>query len=164
MLEILVLAAALFVGPEAAQSPPPVVALRIDPNQTGRQPSAYRGEYFEEAMEPYRKCVGQREGRFQYWVTGSFSRFFGTYQMTGELVTGAAWMMGAELKSLYGPSTGREIRDTLLGTPGNKWARYYADMAFWTVLNWESRGSGAHHWAGGRFSCRVGMKDRGGVE
>jgi hypothetical protein len=163
MLESLVLAAALFTGPtESNPTPPQVVATKSDPNQTGKQISAYRGKYFAPSMEPFRQCVAQREGRHQYWGTGSNGLYQGTYQMTAALVRGAAWMMAPELKRLYGPQRGREIRDTLLSTPGSKWSRYYSDMSFWTILNWEGQGSGAHHWRGGRYGCTTTMKDWGG--
>ena len=144
--------------PDTAPAP---TAAKSDPNQTGRQPSAYTGKYYIADLEPYRQCVAQREGRFQYWTTGSNGFYESTYQMTDALVRGAAWMITPELKKTYGPSKGMEIRDILLDTPGRKWSRYYMDMAFWTVLNWKGTASGAGHWAGGRFSCQPGMSNYG---
>lgn len=163
MIETVLLAAALSMTPrEMPATPPPVAVAKSDPNQTGRQPSAYRGEFYDPTMEPYRQCVAQREGRHQYWVTGSNGLYESTYQMTDALVAGAAWMMAPELRDTFGDEEGKRIRDELLETPGRKWNRFYMDMAFWTVVNWEGRASGAGHWRGGRFSCHPDMDDWGG--
>jgi hypothetical protein len=163
MLETLLITAVLMAPPEMDTASMPVVsATRSDPNQTGRKPSAYEGIYYRKTFEPYRQCVAQREGRHQYWVTGNNGRYQSTYQMTPALVRGAAWMMTAELKSTYGKSKGLRIRNTLLETPGKRWARQWMDQAFWTVLNWRGDASGAQHWAGGRFSCYPGMANYGG--
>ncbi len=137
----------------AVSAPPPVVMSKSDPIQTGYQPSAYTGLYYNEHQEPYRKCVGQREGRFQYWVTGSNGYYESTYQMTDALIAGASWMMRPELKKMFGPEKGREIGEQLLKTPGRKWHRFYMDMAFWTILNWKGDWNGKKHWSGGRWHC-----------
>jgi len=124
----------------------------------GQQPSAYRGKHFIASQEPYRICVAQREGRHQYWITGSNGFYLGTYQMTHELARGAVWMITPELRQMFGDKKGREIRDQLHNTKPTKWNRFYWDMAFYTILNWEHPGSGQHHWRGGRFSCTLGMQ------
>ena len=128
----------------------------------GVEPSAYRGEYFIKSQEPYRKCVAQREARHQYWTTGSNGMYLGTYQMTHGLARGAVWMMTPELRRMFGDERGREIRDELFATKPTKWGRFYWDMAFYTVLNWEYPGSGEKHWRGGRYGCHIGMSDWGG--
>lgn len=148
MIASLVLATVLAVS-----APPPVVMDKSDPIQTGYRPSAYTGQYYNEHQEPYRKCVGQREGRFQYWVTGSNGYYESTYQMTDALVAGASWMMRPELKKMFGKQRGKEIGEQLLKTPGRKWHRFYMDMAFWTILNWKGDWNGKKHWAGGRWRC-----------
>lgn len=155
-LTILSAPAAVAGGPAA---PPPV-----DPpgKVTGAQPSAYRGEFYIASQEPYRKCVAQREGRHQYWVTGSNGMYLGTYQMTHALARGAVWMITPELRRMYGDERGKALRDELFATKPTKWNRFYWDMAFYTVLNYEYPGSGKQHWSGGRFSCRLGMQDWGG--
>jgi hypothetical protein len=158
MIESILLTAVLMTSqkPLMPAHPMPVAAIS-DPNQTGFQRSAYKGKYFRESMEPYRKCVAYHEARYQYWTTGGNGRYHSTYQMTGALVEGAAWMITPELKKIYGRDTALKIRDTLLNTPGKKWARYYMDMAFWTVLNWEGHGSGLHHWDAQRHRCHTNM-------
>lgn len=139
--------------------PPPTSVPKTAPSQTGVEASAYEGEFYRPEQEPYRMCVAQREGRGNYWGTGSNGRYLGTYQMTAELASGAVWMMAAELRDAYGDKAGRDLRRELHDTHPTKWDRFYWDMAFYTILNWEAEGSGAGHWAGGRFSCWLGMTD-----
>lgn len=150
MMAAAVLVAALTLGMPA--QPPAIHTPKVE--NTGAQASAYQGRYYSERLERFRLCVGQREGRFQYWGTGSNGRYQGTYQMTPELIRGAAWMMTRELRATY-PSAWRAIRDALLETPGHKWSRFYQDMAFFTIASWRSPGSGAKHWSGGRYSCHI---------
>ena len=150
-----VLAAALVAGP----TPPPLLAQGHD---TGAQPSAYTGHYYRSVDEGFRLCVGQREGRHQYWVTGSRGRYVGTYQMTRALARGAVWMMAREWAHLYGKAQARHMRVTLHHTDPTKWSREVWDQAFWTVLNYKGPRSGARHWAGGRYSCTPGMAWAGG--
>lgn len=143
-------------------TPPPVEVAKSAPSQTGVQASAYEGTHFRQHQEPYRMCVAQREGRGNYWGTGSNGLYLGTYQMTAALASGAVWMMGPELRATYGDALGKQIRKQLHATKPTKWHRFYWDMAFYTVLNWEGDASGAHHWRGGRFHCHTSMKDHGG--
>lgn len=163
MIEALVMTLVL-TAPLKLDAPPmpAVIAAESDPNQTGLQNSAYQGIYYDETLEPYRQCVAQREGRHHYSIVGENGRYQSTYQMTPALVRGAAWMMTGELKHEYGITKGLRIRNILLNAPGHTWARRWMDQAFWTILNWRGSGSGVHHWAGGRFSCYLGMTDYGG--
>lgn len=133
-------------------TPTPVVAHNATA-QTGAQPSAYQGKYYTKATEKKRLCIGQREGRFQYWGTGSNGLYQGTYQVTKELAIGAAWMMREELRSMFGRKAGTQISRTLRATPAHKWDRMYQDMMFFTVANWNGEGSGLKHWRGGRYVC-----------
>lgn len=159
----LLLAATLSMPAGALPSTPPATDVaKTAPSQTGVEPSAYRGKFFRAAQEAYRKCVAQREARGQYWTTGSNGFYLGTYQMTHALAHGAVWMMTPELRRVYGDRRGRQIRDELHNTHPTRWHRFYWDMAFYTILNWEHDGSGAHHWRGGRFHCYLGMKHHGG--
>jgi hypothetical protein len=137
-------------------TPPSVVAIHTDPDQTGIHQSAYTGRYYRPVDEAYRRCIAQREGRGQYWITGRNGYYQGTYQMTPALVRGAAWEMTPELRALW-PDRWRTIRNALLDTPGHRWGRYWQDMAFWTILNVDGAREGAAHWSGGRFTCTPGM-------
>ena len=151
MIAALVLSAAIMIGPTQA---PTVVMHKSDPIQTGMQASAYTGKYYKKSQERIRKCIGQREGLFQYWGTGSHGLYQSTYQMTAPLVRGAAWMMGPELRKMFGKKTGDKIQYRLLHTQGKYWHRFYMDMAFYTIANWNGKGSGLHHWNGGRYACK----------
>lgn len=148
-----VMIAALLAPTAMPITPPPVSVSVDDPAQTGVRGSAYTGKYYRQHQETFRKCVGEREGRMQYWGTGSMGYYEGTYQMTDALFTGAAWMIGKELKTTY--KNWDVVRAQLLDTPGHKWGRFWQDMAFYTVLNWRGDGVGASHWAGGRYGCTL---------
>ena len=145
---------AALLAPAAMPITPPTVSVSVDdPAQTGVRGSAYKGKYYRQHQETFRKCGGEREGRMQYWGTGSMGYYEGTYQMTDALFTGAAWMIGRELKTTY--ANWDVVRAQLLDTPGHKWGRFWQDMAFYTVLNWRGDGVGASHWAGGRYGCTL---------
>jgi hypothetical protein len=148
-----VMIAAMLVPTAMPVSPPPVSVSVKDPDQTGVRASAYTGKFYRASQENYRKCVAGREGRHQYWTTGNWNYYEGTYQMTDALFTGAAWMIGRELKATY--KNWDVVRAQLLDTPGHKWGRFWQDMAFYTVLNWRGDGVGASHWAGGRYGCTL---------
>lgn len=162
ILPISVLVLAITIGTTttaSAFSIPPVNPPGI---VEGVKPSAYKGDYYIASQEPYRKCVAQREARHQYWTTGSNGKYLGTYQMTHDLAHGAVWMMTPELRRMFGDEEGKRIRDELHSTKPTKWARFYWDMAFYTVLNYEYPGSGEKHWRGGRYGCHIGMTHWGG--
>ena len=148
-----VLAVSLLAPVTMPITPPPVTVSLQAAGQTGERSSAYVGKFYDPSQETFRRCVGQREGRFQYWGTGSMGFYEGTYQMTDALVTGAAWMIGRELRENY--PNWRIIRGQLLDAPGHKWGRFWQDMAFYTILNWRGKGVGATHWAGGRYGCQL---------
>ena len=163
MIGAAVLAATLTLTPAGMPAdPPPVKTSKNAPSQTGIEPSAYRGKHYRPGQEPYRKCVAQREGRGQYWGTGGNGYYLGTYQMSRPLTRGAVWMMTKELRAVYGDRRGKQIRDRLFDTKPTKWHRFYWDMAFYTVLNWDHAASGAKHWRGGRFHCNPSMTYWGG--
>ena len=149
MISALILTGAMLLNPV---SPVPIVAHNATA-QTGAQPSAYQGKFYTKATEKKRLCIGQREGRFQYWGTGSNGLYQGTYQVTKELAIGAAWMMRKELRYMWGHTVGTEISRMLRVTPAHKWHRFYQDMMFFTIANWQHEGSGLKHWRGGRYGC-----------
>jgi hypothetical protein len=163
MIAEAVLATALLLAPASMPvDPPPPTALVSAASQNGLQPSAYTGRKYRAKFEQFRRCVGQREGRFQYFVTGANGFYESTYQMTDALVRGAAWEMRPELVAMWG-KRGAAIFHVLLDAPGHRWSRFYMDMAFWTILNARGDLSGARHWAGGRFSCTPTMAHYGGA-
>lgn len=120
----------------------------------GVEPSLYRGAYFKPLVEEKRMCIVKRESEGYYEVRGGGgNRYFGAYQMSQELAQGATWMMLPEHKKLMGASEAKKVLAQLRTTPPNKWPRYFQDAAFSTIYNWEATGSGANHWAGGRWRC-----------
>lgn len=111
----------------------------------GPLPSLYRGEYYRPAQEPFRLCVGQREGHFTYTVRGgSGGNYFGTYQLSAALARGASWMMAAESRRTDDGL--RRMARALHGILAHHWNRYWQDRAFFTILNFEGPGSGWRHW------------------
>ena len=54
-------------------------------------------------------------------------------------------MVQPEIVLEYGRKVGTRIARTLRSHPIGDRNQYYADMAFWTILNWEHRASGARH-------------------
>ena len=120
----------------------------------GIEPSLYRGQFFTPDTEEHRKCIVKRESEGRYDVRGGGgNRYFGAYQMNDDLADGATWMMLDEHKDILGTAQARELMEELRSTPVTDWPRYWQDAAFYTIFNWEGRGSGASHWAGGRWSC-----------
>ena len=120
----------------------------------GVEPSLYRGEFFDPAAEDIRRCIVKRESEGQYDVRGGGgNRYYGAYQMSDALADGATHMMLKEHKKVLGEKAAKSLMKELRTTPLNQWPRYWQDAAFSTVFNWERPGSGASHWAGGRWHC-----------
>lgn len=120
----------------------------------GIEPSLYRGDFFDPGVEGQRACIVKRESEGQYDVRGGAGdRYFGAYQMNDDLADGATWMMLDEHRSILGAEAARELMAELRRTPVTQWPRYWQDAAFYTIYNWEGPGSGAAHWAGGRWTC-----------
>jgi len=121
----------------------------------GWLPSLYKGKYYREWQESYRKCVANREASFTYMLRGKGSQdtyaWFGTYQMTPELLEGVSWMMAAESRKTK-DGLRWEAR-SLINKKGNQWSRYWQDRAFYTILNYSSDWSGIHHWSVQRNYC-----------
>ncbi len=148
------MAALALVGalmlPTAIPAPPDLVATT---QELGFEASAYRGEYFIKSQESYRECVAYREGRHNYAGTGNNGYHLGTYQFTADLARGAIWMMAKEWSKKYGKATARAMRVKLHKVKPTKWSRAIWDQAFYTILNWNGRGSGEKHWAAQRGNC-----------
>lgn len=118
----------------------------------GVQSTTYTGKFYRASQEPKRLCIVKRESEGYYTVKNS-AGYMGAYQMSDALADGATWMMAPEHKKLLGKKEAKKVLAQLRATPFNQWNRYWQDAAFWTVYNWEGSGSGAQHWAGGRWSC-----------
>lgn len=153
MFEHLVAAAILTLGGHDTHPPKPLKGHV--PSQRGFEPAEYQGRYRYPNQEGVRRCITQREGQNVYWITDP--PYYGTYQMTKALGVGAAWMIQKELRQMFGDKRGIHIGRTLRAHTPDHWNRYYSDMAWYTVYNWKHRSSGAHHWAGGNWSCHDGM-------
>ena len=120
----------------------------------GIEPSLYQGEFFDPTSEEIRQCIVKRESEGQYDVRGGGgNRYYGAYQMSDALADGATHMMLKEHKKILGEKAAQSLMKELRATPLNEWPRYWQDAAFSTVFNWEAPGSGASHWAGGRWHC-----------
>lgn len=133
-----------------------MVAFTMTSAQTldmrGIEPSMYRGKFFRDAAEKRRLCIIKRESEGEYDVV-SHNGYRGAYQVSDELARGATWMMLPEHERILGEDNAKRILANLRQMPMNEWPRYWQDAAFHTVFNWESTGSGARHWAGGRWHC-----------
>ena len=84
---------------------------------------------------------------------GGGNNYYGAYQMSDALADGATHMMLKEHKRILGVDEAKKLMKELRETPVNQWPRYWQDAAFSTIFNWEGSGSGASHWAGGRWHC-----------
>lgn len=119
----------------------------------GVERSLYRGRYYRASVESIRRCIATRESEGHYDVVSPSGLYFGAYQVSRPLARGATWMMLREHRALMGPQQARSVLTMLRSRPMNAWPRYWQDAAFFTVWNWEHTGSGAAHWAGGRWRC-----------
>jgi len=118
----------------------------------GRMPSLYTGKYYFPAAEQFRLCVAEREGMFTYSVRGGGgNNYYGTYQFSSAFQHGIPYMMAKESRQ-----TGDGLAPWLLSLrnkPINTWNRYAQDRAFFTVLSYNGKWSGKHHWDNGRWYC-----------
>ncbi len=118
----------------------------------GVEPSLYRGKYYRAGVESKRRCIVRRESEGRYDVV-SRNGYHGAYQVSRSLARGATWMMLREHRALLGDQAAEKVMAQLRAKPMSRWPRYWQDAAFHTVYNWERTGSGARHWAGGRWRC-----------
>jgi hypothetical protein len=132
---------------------PDDVLFRVAEDLSGSMPSAYRGEFFYKDQESLRKCILGRESSARYTAVSATGKYRGAYQLSPEMWQGVTWMLIAEHAEHWGRSDTREMLKRLRSLPVNKWNRYWQDAAFYTVLNWEYKGSGASHWDSTRFNC-----------
>ena len=151
-----VLAASLMLSPVSAEKPPmpTLTAGKTHEVMTGAK-APYRGKYWRKHQREYTLCVLKRESNNHWFSTDRSAGYFGAFQFSQALARGATFMMTKELRDMYGDSMGRDIAAKLRVTEMQKWLPFFQHMAFATVLNWESNGSGASHWAGGRWRCSL---------
>jgi muramidase (phage lysozyme) len=115
----------------------------------GWETSLYRGKYFLHSQENYRKCVQFRESRHRYGAANKTSSARGAYQfLDSQWRESLAHMVYPELVQMYGKSTAKDIKETLVKNSINKWSRKIQDQAFYTVLNYHGKWSGKKHWNG----------------
>lgn len=157
MIDALILSMSLYVPmQDAYSSPVPVIARSMhSPKMNGvhLRESSYRGIYYRESQEDYRKCTIRRESNGNAWSRSKSRKYQGAFQMSKDLWIGATYMMTPELKKEFGPRIGRVIARELRSLPASKAATRWQEQAFYTVLNWEHDWSGKKHWAGGRWQC-----------
>lgn len=126
MIGALTLATVIAVAPMSAET-----------SMVGYSQSSYQGKWYHPKWEDERKCIMQRESRFNYRAANSTSSARGAYQfLDSQWRKGLVWMMldeGGHVK---------EIK-SLRNKPIHKWSRYYQDRAFFTA--WR-HGDGKHHW------------------
>lgn len=125
---------------------------RLARDMRGPAASAYHGIYYHADQEWFRRCVAAREGSWTYMVRGGGGgNYYGTYQFHRNFQRGAAYMMASESRRTHDGLRKDALR--LRYVPINKWSRYWQDRAFYTVLNFNGRWTGKHHWNGGRWHC-----------
>ena len=156
MIAAAVLSASLILTPTPTEAPPlPVLtASRGDAVMTGAK-APYRGKYWRKSQKTYTLCVLRRESNNHWFSTARAAGYFGGFQFSQALTRGATYMMTDELQRMYGKRVGKQIAANLRMTEMHKLLPFFQHMAFATVLNWESNGSGSSHWAGGRWRCSL---------
>lgn len=147
----------------ASTKPPAVVGGGYhSDSMVGYEPSAYTGKYYHRSggkkSEAYRKCVLVRESEAHYGAKPKFASAAGGYQWLKPWYHALPHMIYPELRQMYGKKEAKRIRTTLLRVGIPHYSRFYQDMAFYTVLSWDHKFSGAKHWYGGRWTCTPGMK------
>ena len=147
-----VLAAALVLTPAADRDLPVLTAPKSAEVMTGAK-TPYRGKFWHKSQKAFTLCVLERESNNNWHSTARDFGYFGGFQFSKPLTRGATYMMTPELRKLYGKNKGVAIARQLRATEMHKWLPFFQHMAFATVLNWESKGSGVAHWAGGRWRC-----------
>jgi hypothetical protein len=149
-----VLAAALVLAPVADRDLPQLTAPKSAEVMTGAK-TPYKGKFWQRSQRAFTLCVLERESNFNWHSTARAAGYFGGFQFSKPLTRGATYMMTKELRQIFGRDKGNAIARELRATEMHKWLPFFQHMAFATVLNWEYPGSGAAHWAGGRWRCAL---------
>ena len=91
--------------------------------------------YYDARYEPFRRCVARRESENIPTVVNRSSGTQGLYQFQKSWTRTLAHV-------LHRPAT-----------PIHTWPAREQTAGFWYALNRHGKGSGAHHWSGGRYDC-----------
>lgn len=102
----------------------------------------------------YVECIAERESHSNPRSTNRANGYFGMFQFNDALTDGATWMMLDWLKTWH-PHP-RRFAAYLRTVEMHKWPRNLQIAAMLETLNHRGKWSGAHHWAGGRYSCTPG--------
>lgn len=152
MFSSIVLSIALLTAPAAA---PSEISHRSSAalsgaaqDMKGFEPSLYTGKWFDPKWEDTRKCIMQRESRFNYKAANGSSSARGAYQfLDRQWRDGLVWMLLPEARKAGLEDEVESLRDI----PIHKWNRYWQDAAFYTA--WR-HGEGAKHWhLNGALGC-----------
>ena len=111
----------------------------------GYEKSLYRGKYYYQGQESWRKCVMKRESNYRYKAKNRSSSASGAYQfLDNNWRDGLVWMMIKESKKTD-DDLDPFLRD-LFDVHITQWNRYFQDRAFFTALNFEGKWAGKKHW------------------
>ena len=133
MLEAFVLVVALNVPTDGITQ-----VERVAQSTQGYEESLYQGKWYHKKWEKSRKCIMQRESRFNYKAANSSSSARGAYQfLDSQWRESLTHMLMPEHKNRRD-----EVLD-LRKKPIHKWSRYWQDAAFFTA--WR-HSEGKHHW------------------
>ena len=102
----------------------------------------------------YVSCVAERESHSNPRSTNRAHGYFGMFQFNDALTDGATWMMLDWIRTWH-PNP-RRFAEYLRSVEMHKWPRNLQIAAMVETLNHRGKWSGAHHWAGGRYTCKSG--------
>lgn len=133
MLEALALVVAMKVPADGM-----TITERVAQSTMGYAESLYQGKWFHEKWEDERKCIMNRESRFNYKAANKSSTARGAYQFLD-----SQWRESLTHMLMPEHKDHREEVKALRDKPIHKWSRYWQDAAFYTA--WR-HGEGKHHW------------------
>jgi hypothetical protein len=111
----------------------------------GYEKSIYRGKHYRKKQESFRKCVMERESRYNYKGKNRVSSASGAYQfLDSQWRSGLVYMMIKESKKTDDGLKSKA--KTLHSKPIKTWNRYWQDRAFFTAMNIEGDWTGKKHW------------------
>jgi hypothetical protein len=102
----------------------------------------------------YVHCVAERESHSNPKSTNRANGYFGMFQFNDALTDGATWMMLDWLKTWHPKPL--KFAAYLRTVEMHKWPANLQIAAMVETLNHRGKWTGAHHWAGGRWTCTPG--------